>query len=222
MITKSIRPIITIDGPAASGKGTIAKKIAKDFNLYNLETGLFYRIIGKEFLDSDNNKDIKKFINRLNKNLFQIDKDYKHSLYNEIVAEQASKLAKLKNVRSFVLSKQIETLLNYPKKFKGIILEGRDCGTVIAPKAHVKFFLNAKVEIRAKRRYEQLLIKKKGIKYENILNELVLRDKNDVNRAQSPLVKAEDAAEIDCSYKSIEETIIIVKKIILSKLPNFI
>lgn len=222
MIKKSIRPIITIDGPAASGKGTIAKKIAKDFNLYNLETGLFYRVIGKEFLDGANNKDIKKFINGLNKNLFQIDRDYKNALYNETVAEQASKLAKLKIVRSFVLSKQIETLLNYPKKFKGIILEGRDCGTVIAPIANVKFFLNAKVEIRAKRRYEQLLIKKMGIKYENILNELVLRDKNDVNREESPLVKAEDATEIDCSYRSIEETIIIVKKIILSKLPNFI
>ncbi len=67
MIKKSIRPIITIDGPAASGKGTISKKIAKDFNLYNLETGIYYRIIGKEFLDSKNNKDLKKFISSFKK-----------------------------------------------------------------------------------------------------------------------------------------------------------
>ncbi len=116
---------------------------------------------------------------------------------------------------------QVQTLLTYPRKFKGIILEGRDCGTVIAPKANVKIFLNAKVEIRAKRRYEQLLIKKEGVNYKSILNDLVKRDKNDVTREHSPLIKASDAMEIDCSYSTIEETIMIVKKIILSKLPNF-
>ena len=120
------------------------------------------------------------------------------------------------------MSRQIDTLKTYPKQYKGIILEGRDCGTVIAPDANVKFFLNAKLEIRAKRRYKQLLVNKTSIKYEEILNDLLNRDKNDLNRKYSPLVKAEDATEIDCSNRSLGETIMIVKKIILSKLPNFI
>ena len=120
------------------------------------------------------------------------------------------------------MSRQIDTLKTYPKQYKGIILEGRDCGTVIAPDANVKFFLNAKLEIRAKRRYKQLLVNKTRIKYEEILNDLLNRDKNDLNRKYSPLVKAEDATEIDCSNRSLGETIMIVKKIILSKLPNFI
>ena len=85
----------------------------------------------------------------------------------------------------------------------------------------LKFFLNANVEIRAKRRFKQLSMHNKGNKYENILNDLTKRDQNDKNRAISPLVKAKDAIEIDCSHKVLDETIIIVKKIILSKLPNF-
>ena len=221
MIKKSTRPIITIDGPAASGKGTISKKIAKDFNLYNLETGIYYRFIGKEFLDSKHNKDIEKFISSFKKKKIQIDREFKNHLYSERVAEKASELAKLESVRSLILSMQLQTLRTYPKKFKGIILEGRDCGTVIVPKANVKFFLNAKVEIRAKRRYEQLLITNEEVKYESILNDLVKRDENDVTRKHSPLKKADDAMEIDCSFSTIEETIMIVKKIILSKLPNF-
>ena len=120
-----------------------------------------------------------------------------------------------------MLSKQIETLKDYPKEFKGAILEGRDCGTVIAPNADVKFFLTAKLEIRAKRRHQQILIKNKKIKYENVLQNLAIRDRNDISRKISPLVKARDAIEIDCSSTNIEETIMIVKKFILSKLPNF-
>ncbi|MBF95881.1 MAG: Cytidylate kinase [Alphaproteobacteria bacterium MarineAlpha9_Bin4] len=221
MMDKIKRPIITLDGPSASGKGTIAKLIAKDFNLYNLETGVFYRVLGKEFLGKSINGDILKFLSGLKKNIFLINKSYKKELYQEKIGVEASKLAKLKVVRSFILLEQKKILTNYPKKFKGIILEGRDCGTVIAPEANIKFFLNAKVEIRAKRRYEQLLTKKNEINYENILKDLISRDRNDIKRKHSPLKKADDATEIDCSFRSIEETIMIVKKIILSKLPNF-
>jgi cytidylate kinase len=142
-------------------------------------------------------------------------------LYNEEVAEKASHLAKLKEVREFVLVNQLEILKEYPKNFKGIILEGRDCGTVIAPDADIKFFLTANLEIRAKRRYQQLIKKNKNILYENVLYDLKGRDKNDTNRKNSPLVKAKGAIEIDCSYSNIEETIMIVKKFILSKLPFF-
>ena len=179
---KEIRPIITVDGPAASGKGTISSTLAKDFNLFHLETGLFYRIIGNEFYGVSKQKEV---------------------------------------VRLFVLEKQIEILKTYPVNFNGIILDGRDCGTVIAPNANLKFYLNANLKVRAERRYKQLLRTNNKIKYDDILRDLSLRDQNDINRKNSPLLKADDANEIDCSYKNIEETIMIVKKIILSKLPNF-
>ncbi len=221
MTEKKTRPIVTIDGPAASGKGTISKKISRDLNFFHLETGIFYRVLAKEYLQRKKIKDINKFIKNLDRNIFEIDKNYKKSLFTEEVANQASSLAKLNNIRSFVLSEQLKAILQYPKKFRGVILEGRDCGTVIAPNADVKFFLNANVEIRAKRRFKQLSMDITGLKYENILEDLTKRDQNDKNRAISPLTKAKDANEIDCSDLSIEETIGIVKKIILSKLPNF-
>lgn len=221
MANKKNRPIITIDGPAASGKGTVAKSIANDLNLFYLETGIFYRAIGKLFL-VNNKKNIKIFLNSITQESFFIDKANKKELYNEKVAEIASTLAKLKEVRSFVLAKQLEMLQHYPSKFKGVILEGRDCGTVIAPHADVKFFLNAKLEIRAKRRHQQLFKQDKKTMYEKVYMELKARDDNDIERKNSPLVKAEDAIELDCSSTDIEETIMIVKKIIFSKLPNFI
>ena len=221
MEKKIVRPIITIDGPAASGKGTITKRVADDFNLFYLETGLFYRVIAKLYLINSVKKNIKTFLNSISKESFFLENYPKHNLYNEEVAEKASSLAKLKEVRNFVLKRQLEILMDYPKEFKGVILEGRDCGTVIVPKADLKFFLTAKLEIRAKRRYDQLLINDKKIKYESVLRDLIIRDNNDTSRKISPLIKAKDAIEVDCSSVNIEETIIIVKKIILSKLPYF-
>ena len=221
MENKIVRPVITIDGPAASGKGTVTKRVANDLKLFYVETGFFYRVIGKLFLVDPVKDDIRNFLKNISKESFFLDNKYKLNLYNEEVAEKASSLAKKKEVRKFVLSKQIETLKDYPKEFRGAILEGRDCGTVIAPNADVKFFLTAKLEIRAKRRHQQILVKNKKIKYENVLKELAIRDRNDISRKISPLVKARDAIEIDCSSTDIEETIMIVKKFILSKLPYF-
>ena len=221
MKNKIFRPVITIDGPAASGKGTITKKIAKEYNLFYMETGFFYRVIGNCFLNNPTKQNLKKFLKGINKEEFLINTNTKKQLYNEEVAEKASHLAKLKDVREFVLVKQLETLVDYPKNFKGIILEGRDCGTVIAPDADIKFFLTANLEIRAKRRFLQLIKKNKKILYENVLYDLRSRDKNDTTRKNSPLVKAKGAIEVDCSSSDIEETIMIVKKFILSKLPYF-
>ena len=221
MKNKILRPVITIDGPAASGKGTITKRIAKEYNLFYMETGFFYRVIGNFFLNNPTKQNVKKFLKEINKEEFLINTNTKKQLYNEEVAEKASHLAKLKDVREFVLVKQLETLVDYPKNFEGIILEGRDCGTVIAPDADIKFFLTANLEIRAKRRFLQLIKKNKKILYENVLYDLRSRDKNDTTRKNSPLVKAKGAIEVDCSSSDIEETIMIVKKFILSKLPYF-
>ena len=113
MIKKNIRPIITIDGPAASGKGTISKSIAEYFNFYNLETGIFYRVIAKEFKKNNSNNNIKRFLDSFKKNIFDVSRSYKRSLYTEAVAKKASELAKLEVIRSYVLLKQIQTIKSY-------------------------------------------------------------------------------------------------------------
>ena len=120
---RKTRPIVTIDGPAASGKGTISKKLSGDLNFFHLETGIFYRVVAKEFL-KEKIQDINKFIKNLDRNIFEIDKNYKKSMFTEEVANQASSLAKLNNIRSFVLTEQLKAILHYPNTFRGVILEG--------------------------------------------------------------------------------------------------
>ena len=117
MENNKLRPIITIDGPAASGKGTIAKRLAKDFNLFYLETGVFYRALAKLFLVKPVKNNLKKFLTNITKEMFFGCISDKKLLYTEEVAEKASTLAKLIEVREFVTIKQLEMLLQYPKNF---------------------------------------------------------------------------------------------------------
>ena len=211
--------IITIDGPAASGKGSLSKIVSNDLNLYYMETGIYYRIFAKNILDQgfkvEQTLKIEKY---LNKGHFKFDIDDKENIYNNEVSKLASILAKKKVVRSIITNKQQSTLEDYPTNFKGILLEGRDCGTVIAPNADVKIFLTANINVRANRRFKQVSHKNDS-NYENILMDLVERDKRDEGRKISPLKKAEDAILLDNTHNSLEETINIVKNIIFSKLP---
>ncbi len=212
------RVIITIDGPAASGKGSLCKLVSKDLNFYYLETGLYYRafahlisIEGKSKLDISSfiqHEEFKKYL-----------KDTKN-LYSKEVTNAASKLAKLEYVRKFIVDMQKLSINNFDKKFNGIILEGRDCGTVIAPEADIKIFLTADIEVRAKRRFEQFNKNKKNIEYEEVFQDLNKRDIRDKNRKHSPLKKADDAMLLDNSSLSFEQTIKIVKNIIFSRIPS--
>lgn len=210
---------ITIDGPAASGKGSLSKIVSNDLNLYYMETGIYYRIFAKNILNQgfkvEQTLKIEKY---LNKGYFKFDIGDKENIYNDEVSKLASILAKQKVVRSIITNKQQRTLEDYPTIFKGILLEGRDCGTVIAPNADVKIFLTANINVRANRRFKQVSDKSDS-NYENILMDLVERDKRDEGRKISPLKKAEDAILLDNTHNSLEETINIVKNIIFSKLP---
>ena len=142
----------------------------------------------------------------------------KHPINDEI-SKLDYILEKKKKVRNIITNRQQRTLEDYPSKFGGILLEGRDCGTVIAPNANVKIFLTADINVRANRRFKQVK-NKNDSNYENILIDLVERDKRDESRKISPLKKAEDAILLDNTHNSLEETINIVKNIIFSKLPN--
>ena len=210
---------ITIDGPAASGKGSLSKIVSNNLNLYYMETGIYYRIFAKNILDQGFKEDqtfkIEKYIK---KDQFKLNIVNKENIYNDEVSKLASILAKKKVVRSIITNKQQRTLEDYPSTFKGILLEGRDCGTVIAPNADVKIFLTANINVRANRRFKQIS-HKNDTNYEDILMDLVERDKRDESRKISPLKKAEDAILLDNTHNSLEETINIVKNIIFSKLP---
>ena len=216
------RKVITIDGPAASGKGSLCKKIAKEFNFYYLETGIYYRGFASLFYQNQINiLDLISFISNLN--IAEFKEFITHNnkkLYSTKVTKLASKLAKNIEIRRFIVKIQQDMIVTLEKKFNGIILEGRDCGSVVAPEADLKFYLTASLKIRAERRLKQFVKEKKVISYEQVLSDLRERDVQDQNREHSPLQKPKGAVVIDNSNYNFEETINIVKNIIFSKIPT--
>jgi cytidylate kinase len=192
--------VIAIDGPSASGKGTLAKKIAEHFELPWLNTGALYRLVAFRVLNQkiDLNNFEKEIFN-LVKNISEADLE-NEKLFGEDVGAVASKIAQNPNLRKALFDFQ-RNFVEDGKKQNGCVLEGRDTTTVIAPDADYKFFVTADVEIRAERRFKQL----ENVSYEEILSQLKKRDENDFNRKDAPLKKAIDAVEIDNGKLSIEE-----------------
>ena len=216
------RLVITIDGPAASGKGSLSKKISEEFNFFYMETGIYYRGFASLFYKNQvNTLDLPYFISNLNVTDF---KEYivnnNKILYSTKVTKLASNLAKNKEIRAFIVKIQQDMIITLEKKFNGIILEGRDCGSVVAPKADLKFYLTASLKVRAERRFNQFVKDKKDISYEQVLSDLRERDVQDKNRKHSPLQKPKGAVVIDNSDYNFKETINIVKNIIFSRIPT--
>lgn len=190
--------VIAVDGPTASGKGTVAKKIATYLNIPYLNTGGLYRAVAL-YLVKNNITDYSK--NKVISILNNVDfNDLDNpELYVENIGYIASKIAPIQEVRDY--------LLKFQRDFakKGGVLDGRDIGTVICPNADYKFYINATVEERARRRYKEMVEKGKDVKYEDILEKLKERDKNDMERKNAPLKKADDAIEIDTTNMNKEE-----------------
>ncbi len=192
--------VIAIDGPSASGKGTLAKKIAQHFGLAYLNTGAIYRLVAWRMIAqkiSANN--FEDFIPNLVKNISENDLE-NNDLHTEIVGTMASIIAKNPKLRMMLFDFQKDFVAKGKKKKNGCVLDGRDTTTVICPNADFKFFVTADVEIRAKRRFAQL-----QTSYEEILAQLQKRDENDLNRKDSPLTIAKDAVVIDNGNLTIEE-----------------
>ena len=205
--------IIAIDGPAGSGKSTIAKLIAKDIGLVYLDTGAIYRLVTLKALNegilgngklSDLGK-IKKLLDNLNidikENGFYLDDvDVSEEIRKPIISENVSDIAAIREVR--------EKMVDLQRKFsksKNVILDGRDIGTVVFPNADLKIFLVADAKERAKRRYKELVEKGENVEIEEIYDNILKRDKIDSTRKESPLKKAKDAVEVDTTFKSIKE-----------------
>ena len=194
--------IIAIDGPSASGKGTLAKKIARHFNLAYLNTGALYRLVA--FRMQNQKIPMELFlenISQLVKNITESELE-NEELFSEEVGALASVIAREKKLR--------EALVVFQKDFiksamNGAVLDGRDTTTVICPDADFKFFVTADVEIRAKRRFEQLQKKGDSVSYQEILAQLKKRDENDLNRQDSPLKVAQGAVVIDNGNLTIEQ-----------------
>ena len=194
--------IIAIDGPSASGKGTLAKMLAAHFNLPYLNTGALYRLLALRVIEQ---KIDQENVEELVKNISEKDLE-NEKLFSEDVGAVASAIAKNPKIRAALFDFQ----RNFAQSKKGAVLDGRDTTTVICPDADYKFFVTADVEIRAKRRFNQL----KTTAYEEILAQLKKRDENDLNRQDAPLKIASDAHIINNGNLSIEEGFQKILKII--------
>ena len=191
--------IIAIDGPAAAGKGTLARRIAETYGFHHLDTGLTYRATAKALLDAGLPLDDETVAEAvaLNLNLAGLDRTV---LSRHEIGEAASKVAVMSKVRrALVLAQQ-----RFATKEPGAVLDGRDIGTVVCPEAPVKLYVTASAEVRARRRYDEMMANGNAADYETVLADVKKRDERDMGRADSPLKPAEDAHLLDTSEMSIE------------------
>lgn len=186
---------VAIDGPAASGKGTISKAVAAHFGFAHLDTGLLYRAVGaKVLLGVEALEAAQALVPD------DLDGD---ALRTPEVAQEASKVAALPQVRAALVDFQ----RSFAARAGGAVLDGRDIGTVICPSAQVKLFVIADAVVRARRRFEELASKGIETTLDDVLADVQARDARDMGRADAPLKPAEDAVEIDTSSLSIKDAV---------------
>ena len=190
--------IIAIDGPAGSGKGTLARKLAKALGYAHLDTGKLYRAVGMSVVEAGENPANEEAALRAARSLepqMVVNKD----LLGDIAAASASKVAAIRSVRAILLAFQREFANAPPNRAKGAVLDGRDIGTVVCPDADIKLFVTASTEVRAKRRHKELLDRGEPSIYSRVPQDMKVRDKRDEGRAVAPLKPAHDALVIDTS-----------------------
>ena len=207
-----MKKIITVDGPAGSGKEKISKYIARKYKLYHIDSGIFYRRLAyeleKKIIKTSEKQKIKKLIKTINKlSLRKVS-----ALRKEKIGVGASEIARYGFVRDFINLQQRLTTITLNKK-KGFVIDGRDIGSVVFKKSFLKLYIYADINIRAKRRYKQLIDSGEKSIYLKILKDIKLRDKKDKSRKNSPLVVPKGAVIIDNSY-SFKNTISQITKII--------
>jgi len=186
---------VAIDGPAASGKGTISKAVAAHFGFAHLDTGLLYRAVGLRFLNGMEPIEAAQTL--------QAEDLAANDLRTAPVAQAASKAAAIPEVRAALVDFQRA----FAMRSGGAVLDGRDIGTVICADAPVKLFVTASDQVRAERRYLELAGKGEDVTRDGVLEDLRARDARDRERDAAPLMAAEDAVELDTSEMSIEEAV---------------
>jgi len=225
--------IIAVDGYSSTGKSTLAKNLAKKLGYVYVDTGSMYRAVTLYAMRKGYIEDGKLDSDALVRDLNQIHLAFIHNPergYSEIllngekvegsirnleVSNQVSQVARISEVRHKLVEIQ-----QHMADGKGIVMDGRDIGTVVFPEAELKIFLTASPETRAKRRYKEMIDDGRDISYESVLENVSQRDLMDTTRRDSPLVKASDAVEIDNSHMNVEETFNAAMKLVEKVLKN--
>lgn len=205
-------PIIAVDGPTASGKGTIARQLAAHFGLPYLDTGLLYRAVGYQL--AQNGGDASRADDALAACRFDDALLAHPDLRLESTGALASQISAHPQVRAALLARQVD----FANQVGGAVLDGRDIGTVIAPHADAKLFVTARPDVRAQRRYSEMTQRGVPVRYEDILANIRARDARDTGRKDAPLCQAPDAMLLDNSDMSREQALAAAIAFVTSKL----
>jgi len=223
--------IIAIDGHASTGKSSLAKSLSYEFNCIHINSGSMYRAIALHIINNNLIKYIESDTNYLMSRLDEISLEFKEvgtklklflngmdiekDLNSLVVSNEVSNIAAIPEIRSKLVKLQREI-----DRSKGIIMDGRDIGSVVFPDADLKLFLTASIEVRAKRRYDELIKKGANVTLSDVINNIEDRDQKDSNRKTSPLIIDNDAILIDNTNKTISEQLQLVKEIVQSRFYN--
>lgn len=217
---------VAIDGPAGAGKSTIAKRLAKELGFYYVDTGAIYRTLGYFFdLVGIGPKDIDGITRLIDECVIEIEYDEdgsQHMFLNEIDVTEDIRTPEISRIASGISAHKLvrDTLLDMQRDMArkhNVIMDGRDIGSVVLPKADVKFFLTASAEVRAKRRFDELQAKGAKDTYEKVLKEVNDRDNADMNRKVAPLKQTKSHILVDTSDMTIDEVVAAMKQIVVEK-----
>ena len=204
--------VVAIDGPAGSGKGTIAKKISSFYKFPHLDSGILYRSVAYLCQTADeidfSEENVLRHARKLN--LDEIDVG---NLRTKEIDDISSKISSFTSLREFLKSYQLDFKKIHSDK-KGIVVDGRDITTIIFPDAEIKFYITASLKDRANRRFKELIIQNPELDKKLVIKELQKRDQRDMERSNAPLKKAKDAIVIDTSNLTIDEVNIKVQEVI--------
>ena len=224
--------IVAIDGPSSSGKSTIAKLVAKHFNFTYIDSGSIYRAVtylaiknkliktGKidvvSLIDLLNNCSISFSFNLNNQNVIKLNNlSIEKEIRTSEISNHVSLVAEINEIRKYVLKIQKDISSN-----KSVVMDGRDIGSVVFPNADFKFFLDASLDIRTLRRWNELKLIEKDLKFEEVKKDLLNRDEKDTNRKFSPLIKSKDSILIDSDELDITEVVDKIIDIIKKEITN--
>ena len=217
---------IAIDGPSGAGKSTISKILAKELQFVYVDTRAIYRTVGiytyRKGVDPTDAEAVEKLLPGIDivikhvdgvQRIFLNGEDVSEKIREHIISKYASDVSAIPAVRKFLLNMQREFAERY-----NVIMDGRDIGTVVLPNADIKIFLTATDEDRAKRRYDELILKGQDVPFEKVLSDMRERDRNDSQRATAPLAAAEDAITVDTTGNTLEQSVEVLKKLVNERL----